>query len=104
MKGHYYSIKLPFGKIVHYKTGRRVGESRPACFKGLAHYDHRGRPTGKSIRNLVGDLNHYNCRGDCTGFSKRKGLCATEHFDPRGQLVGKTYSLVRIIFLHWHHS
>ena len=51
-----------------------IGESRPACFKGLAHYDRRNRSLGKSIRNFFGELNHYDNHRNCTGYSRKGGM------------------------------
>ena len=95
-----YSIKIPYWKIIHFNTGRKVGESRPACYKGLAHYDHRCRPTGKSIRNFMGELNHYDKAGGCTGYSRRGGLGTTIHYSSRGKKIGCTYCFLGIVFYH----
>ena len=91
-----YSIKIPYWKIIHFRKGRKVGESRPACFKGLAHYDRRNRSIGKSIRNLFGELNHYDNTGKCTGYSRRAGL----HYSNRGKEIGGTYCLLGLIYVH----
>lgn len=100
MKKMCFSIKIPWWKIIHFEAGKKVGESRPACFKGLAHYDRRGRSTGKSIRNLVGELNHYDCRGRCVGYSRRSGLGGITHFSNRGRVNGTTRSILGVLLVH----
>ena len=95
-----FSIHIPYWKTIHFAEGRKVGESRPACYKGLAHYDWRGRPTGKSIRNFVGELNHYDCRDNCTGYSRRTGFCQTNHYNSRGEYVGLSISIANVVSLH----
>lgn len=95
-----FSIKIPFWKIIHFEVGKKVGESRPACFKGLAHYDRYGRSTGKSVRNFIGELNHYDCRGRCAGCSRRSGLGEITHFDSRGQIEGTTRNICGILLIH----
>ena len=94
------SIKIPYWKTFHFGAGKLVGESRPAVAKGLAHYDQYGRPTGKSVRNLVGELNHYDCRGRCIGYSRKSGLGKLNHFDGRGQHIGTTWNLLHFVFIH----
>ena len=94
------SIKIPYWKIIHFRKGRKVGESRPVCFKGLAHYDRRNRSIGKSIRNLFGELNHYDNTGKCTGYSRRAGLGVTLHYSSRGKEIGCTYCLLGLIYVH----
>ena len=95
-----FSIKVPYWKIIHFNAGKKVGESRYACFKGLAHYDRYGRSTGKSIRNFVGELNHYDCRGRCTGYSRRSGFGEITHFDGRGQIEGITRIIFGLLLVH----
>lgn len=95
-----YSIKIPYWKIIHFRSGRKVGESRPACFKGLAHYDRRNRPIGKSIRNFFGELNHYDNSGNCTGYSRRGGIGVTLHYSSRGKKSGCTYCFLGLIYIH----
>ena len=100
MKKMCFSIKIPCWKIIHFEAGKKIGESRPACFKGLAHYDCRDRSTGKSVRNLVGELNHYDCKGRCTGYSRRSGYLEITHFDSRGRVKGTTRSVLGVLFVH----
>lgn len=95
-----FSIKIPCWKIIHFDAGKKVGESRPACFKGLAHYDRYSKSTGKSVRNFVGELNHYDCRGRCTGYSRQSGLGEIMHFDARGEIEGKTHIFFGILLIH----
>jgi hypothetical protein len=95
-----FSIRIPGLKIIHFISGKRVGESRPACFKGLAHYDSYGRVTGKSIRNFIGELNHYNCKDRCTGYSRKNAFATTTHFNCRGFVDGITYSMFGILLIH----
>ena len=100
MKKMCFSIKIPFWKIIHFEAGKKVGESRPAAFKGLAHYDCNGRCLGKSIRNFIGELNHYDCRDRCTGYSRRSGFEKITHFSSRGQINGTTKSILGILLVH----
>ena len=100
MKKMCFSIKIPFWKIIHFDEGKKVGESRPTCFKGFAHYDRYGRPTGKSVRNFIGELNHYDCNGRCTGYSRRSSFGEVKHFDGRGRVEGKTQVILGILFVH----
>ena len=95
-----FSVKIPFWKIVHFENGRRICDSRLACFKGFAHYDCRGRSLGKSIRNIVGDLIHYDIKGYCSGYSKREGVGKIVHFTNRGQPIGLTKSVLGIFYFH----
>ena len=75
MKTPTFSIRIPHWKTIHFAEGRKVGESRPAYFKGLAHYDHRNKSMGTSIRNFIGELNHYDNSGNCTGYRVGNGMC-----------------------------
>ena len=100
MKKMCFSIKIPFWKIIHFEAGKKAGESQLVAFKGLAHYDNRGRCLGKSIRNFVGELNHYDCRDRCIGYSRRSGFGEITHFNHRGRIKGKTASVLGILFLH----
>ena len=95
-----FSIKIPGWKIIHFEGGRKIGESRPAAYKGLAHYDNCGRTTGKSIRNFVGELNHYDCRNQSTGYSRQSGFYKMTHFSRHGQVRGETTSVLGFLFLH----
>lgn len=94
------SIRIPFWKTVHFAAGKQIGESRPACFKGLAHYDCFGHPRGKSSRNYIGEFIHYDQAGRCTGFSRRFGLYKIQHFNSRGFRIGHTINIANIAFLH----
>ena len=100
MKKMCFSIKIPFWKIIHFEAGKKVSESRPAAFKGLAHYNHHGRCLGKSIRNFIGELNHYNCSGRCTGYSRQSDFFEITHFSSGGRIRGKTISVLGILLLH----
>ena len=100
MSGKTFSIKIPFLKIVHFENGRRILDSRVACFKGFAHYDRRGRSVGKSIRNIVGDLIHYDSQGRCSGYSKRNGIGRITHFNNRGRSIGATRSVLGVFYIH----
>ena len=95
-----YSIKIPYWKIIHFRKGRKVGESRPTCFKGFAHYDRQNRPIGTSIRNFIGELNHYDNSGRCTGYSRRGGIGVTFHYGSRGKKLGYTFNALGIILIH----
>ena len=95
-----WSVRIPKWKTIHFRRGRMIGESRPACFKGLAHYDRRNRSIGKSIRNFFGELNHYDNTGKCTGYSRRAGLGVTSHYSNRGKEIGCTYCLLGLIYVH----
>ena len=77
-----------------------IGESRPACVKGLAHYDRRNRSLGKSIRNFFGELNHYDIHGYCTGYSRKGGMGVTFHYSSRGKKIRCTYSILGLIYVH----
>ena len=100
MKKMCISIKIPWWKIIHFEAGKKVGESRLACFKGLVHYDYHGRCLGKSVRNFIGELNHYDCRGRCTGYSRQSGYGEITHFSSRGQITGITNHAFGVIFFH----
>ena len=95
-----FSIKIPYWKILHFDSWKIVSESRFGCFKGLAHYDRRGRFIGKSVRNLTGELNHYDYGGNCSGYSRKSGLLSITHFNSRGNVNGKTLNLCGILFFH----
>ena len=95
-----FSIKIPYWKIVHFRAGKKVGESRPACFKGLAHYDRRNRPIGTSVRNFIGEPNHYNSAGNCVGYSRRDGLGRIDHYDQRGNYLGRSVVLLWLFVIH----
>ena len=94
------SIKIPFWKILHYENGRKVGESKVACFKGLAHYDSCGRVIGKSLRNIVGDLNHYDYLGNSIGYSRKTGRrVVTRYINPKAK-KRITHSFFGLIYIH----
>lgn len=95
-----YSIKIPNWKIFHFRKGRKVGESRPTCFKGFAHYDRQNRPIGTSIRNFIGELNHYNNAGNCIGYSRRERPWRIVHYDRRGECLGKSFIFLWILIVH----
>ena len=95
-----FSIKIPYWKIIHFEAGQKIGESRLACFKGLAHYDRVGRSLGNSIRNFVGELNHYDSRGHCTGYSRRSGMGRLTHFGNRGEVQGFSTAIMGVLFIH----
>ena len=95
-----FSVKIPFWKIVHFENGKRIFDSRLACFKGFAHYDYRGQSVGRSIRNIVGDLIHYDAKGHCSGYSKRESGGRIMHFTSRGRSVGLTKSFLGILYIH----
>lgn len=95
-----FSINIPYWKIIHFESRKKVGESRPTCFDGLVHHDSLGRVTGESIRNFIGELNHYDCKGRCTGYSRQSGFATTTHFTSRGLVEGKTYSVLNFLFIH----
>ena len=100
MKLPTFSIRVPYWKTIHFAEGRKVGESRPACFKGLAHYNRRGRSTGKSVRNFVGELNHYDCCENYAGYSRKTSFGKVSHYDSRGKCIGASINIAAIVFLH----
>lgn len=100
MKTLSFSIRIPFWKVIHYRFGRKIGESKRSYNRGYVHTDHLGRVIGKSVRDFVGDLSHYDWKGRCIGFSKHIGLSKTAHFTSRGIFDGRTYSLLGIFFIH----
>lgn len=95
-----FSVRIPFWKIMHFENGRKICDSKLACFRGFAHYDRRGRPAGKSVRNFVGDLIHYDVHGRCSGYSKRNGVGKTAHFTSRGRSLGLTRSFLGVLYIH----
>lgn len=95
-----FSIKIPFWKIIHFDSGKIIGESRVAFSKSLVHYDPHNRTIGKSLRNFIGELNHYDFHGHCTGYSKRSGRASLIHFTNRGAVSGKTIIVCGIFFFH----
>ena len=95
-----FSVKIPYWKIVHFEDGWKIGESHPACFKGLAHYDSVGRSIGNSVRNFVGELNHYDNKGRCTGYSRHSGIGRLTHFGNRGEIQGFSIMVLGILFIH----
>ena len=100
MKTPTFSIRIPYWKTIHFAGGRKVGESRPTCFKGFAHYDRRYKSTGTSVRNFIGELNHYDNSGSCTGYSRRGGVGVTFHYSSRGKKIGYTYCFLGVIYIH----
>ena len=99
-KTKFFSLRLPFGMYVHYARGRKVGVSKPAYDKGLVHYNHRRKLTGKMIRSFFGEPNHYDLQGHCTGYSRPGGLLKVLHYNRDGACIGYSYSLFGILFLH----
>ena len=95
----HYSLRIPFWNTYHFKSGKFVGMSLPACYEGFVHRDQRGRLIGKSIRNFVGELNHYDRHGRCTGYSRRSGIATITHFSSRGHRIGKTFSILGLVLI-----
>ena len=100
MKTPTFSIHIPYWKTIHFAEGRKVGESRPACFKGLAHYDRRNKPIGTSARNFIGELNHYDNSRNCIGYSRRRNWGMIVHYSNRGKKIGYTYNVCGVILVH----
>lgn len=94
------SIKLPFWKILHYRNGKKIGESKVTCFKGLAHYDSFGRVVGKSTRNIVGDFNHYDCHGHSIGYSSKNGSHVITRYINSGHKKRISHCLFGLIYIH----
>lgn len=94
------SIKLPFWKILHFRNGKKIGESKVTCFKGLAHYDPFGKVVGKSIRNIMGDLNHYDCQGHSIGYSSKNGSQVITRYINPGHKKRISHRLFGIIYIH----
>ena len=106
MKNHFmapsFSIKIPCWKILHFKSGKKVGESRPAWFKGLAHYDCNGKALGKSMRNLIGELIHYDTHGNMIGYCKHKKANMLIHYDMAGNEIAHTLRISGLVYFHRH--
>ena len=95
----FFSLRLPFGIYVHYASGRKIGESRPAYGKGLVHYNRRKKLIGKIVRNFFGEPNHYDLHGRCIGYSRKIGFAKVAHFDRNGIVIGYTYRIFGFLFI-----
>ena len=100
----FFSLRLPFGIYVHYASGRKIGESRPAYSKGLVHYNRRRKLVSKTMRSFFGEPNHYDPQGRCTGYSRRTSLGAITHYDRNGKIIGHSRSFFGILYLTYLQS
>lgn len=96
----FFSLRLPFGIYVHYASGRKIGESRPAYNKGLVHYNRRRKLIVKTTRSFLGEPNHYDPHGKCVGYSRGKGLGKIVHYDRAGDEVGYTQHFLHLVYFH----
>lgn len=96
----FFSLRLPFGRYIHYARGRKLGESRPAYAKGLIHYDPGKRLTGKMVRSFFGEPNHYDRQGKSVGYSRYESRNKLVHYDRQGCRIGYTYSIFRVFYVH----
>lgn len=94
------SVVIPRFKILHFRNGRRIGESRYGYAKCLAHYNRRGKPVGKTLRSFFGEPNHYDIQNRCTGYSRKGRLGIILHYDNRGNLIGQTRPILGLLLLH----
>lgn len=100
MDRKFFTLRLPFGRYVHYARGRKVGQSIRSFGDGLVHYDRRRRVKSKTVRTFVGEPNHYDTNGRCIGYSRKCNCFKSVHYNRRGQKVGYTYHILNLIFCH----
>lgn len=95
-----FSIKIPYWKTFHFEAGMLVGESRPAAFKGFAHYDRNGKLLGKTLRNTFGGLIHYDRYGNLRGYSEYKSRNIIVHMSANGLLKRQTFRIFGVLHIH----
>ena len=88
------TIEGLFGEKIHYKDGKKIGESWPGVFSGsYNHYDQAGTKVGYSRPGLFADQVHYNNDHERQGYSNKGFFGLTNHFDKDGY-VGSSIDTV----------
>ena len=85
------SIKGLFGQTIHYKDGRKVGETWDGFIPGTKkHYSSDNGYVGSSAKGFLASEVHYNQYGGRVGESWTDDFGVTRHYDSHGR-VGISY-------------
>ncbi|MBP3655763.1 MAG: hypothetical protein J6K32_03615 [Clostridia bacterium] len=85
------SIKGYLGQMIHYKDGRKIGESWPGLHEGSqTHYDADGRRIGRTDRGILADSVHRDAQGRRVGETRTDDNGVSRHDDRNGR-AGMSY-------------
>jgi len=88
----YRTVKGLFGQQIHYKDGRKVGETWDGLIPGSkVHYNQNGEYVGRSDRGFFADYVHRDLRGSRIGSTWSDDAGIDVHYDDRGY-AGATYN------------